>query len=192
MEELQRISTEELSREEASNLADQESSEIVTRNEFSELAPNSEDADEDWTLEKDYNLEEIEKGLVKCSSTSTCHLNACSIWKSNLGEECSACLVCQDSQFGGWLVGLMPSTELLSCIQMYCTASSEEKHLNNNTDARYETAITSIMPQNAELKQNNGGEWSCGMCTFLNPEKSKNVLHVIPKSQNYSASRNIR
>jgi hypothetical protein len=127
MEELQRVSLEELTCGlEGDRAQNRKALEENKNNDYSVVPETTssivEEDDEEWTLEKIFDQLEIEKGYVKCSSSRTCQLNACSLWVSNLGGKCHTCFGCQESQFGGWPKGLEPSDQLLVCIQKYCTA----------------------------------------------------------------------
>jgi hypothetical protein len=178
MEELQRISLEEL----ASGLEDKDTDDSQAlaenkNNESSVLLESkssvSEEADEEWTLEKVYDQIEIEGGLVKCSSSSACRLNACSLWISNLGDKCRTCLVCQESQFGGWPDGLQPTGGLLSCIQKHCSALSLKDSIVDSDIGTVKRDEKDIAVTQGDITEKKAGEWTCPTCTLVNLDSKK-------------------
>ena len=147
-------------------------------------AAGQESEDEEWTLAKVYKKDEMEKGLIKCSSSSSCHLNACCLWKSNLGEECSTCIDCQNEQFGGWPDGTEPAGELLECIRKHCSSVEstsveevsgveEETSAVQNSDTPRKGAVDLDASKQIAAPTEKKGEWACTSCTFLNPESKK-------------------
>jgi len=151
---------------------------------------NSSDDDEEWTLSRVCTLQEIRSpgGQLTCDADN-CARVACSIWKSNRGEEWKSCLDCQEADFNGWPEGLEPEDkEHMSCIKSMCSGkmdtcveNSGEKNEAKPQDAPVplDGTSTDIKTQVLTEKSDPGstrepsfspskGQWICSQCTFNN------------------------
>uniref|UniRef100_A0A7S2KDU5 RanBP2-type domain-containing protein n=1 Tax=Leptocylindrus danicus TaxID=163516 RepID=A0A7S2KDU5_9STRA len=93
------------------------------------LSSSDEESDDDGSAKNDgdeetWNLSRVlsptEMLKTNCQSED-CELQACSIWKSNSGEEWSTCLDCQSQDFGDWPKKKKPSDFEMGAIVKHCS-----------------------------------------------------------------------
>ncbi len=150
-------------------------------------AEEEDDDDETWNIAHIYTVDEI-----SAESPALCECNnvACTLWKSDKGQESKVCPSCQEEEFGGWPEGMAPKNE--SNAQPMSipnnpqdTRPEEDAPLKNKmpfpqSDETQEQCqnvavynnISSPLPQpTAHSKSRN--IWSCQVCTFHNTPKAK-------------------
>jgi len=84
--------------------------------------------DEVWSLSRVYTSSEIVQDGESCCSekcdSENCAAVACSVWKSNSGEEFKCCFDCQDEEFGGWPESFEPpDIDHLAIIMSNCRST---------------------------------------------------------------------
>jgi len=155
---------------------------------------DEEDDDGTWNLSHIYTIDEIESAPPALCNCNECTNIACTLWKSDKGEETNACLSCQEEDFGGWPEGLEPSDAAhKECIANSCTRPPETNELPQDTYAASSTAASTVVestvaespvaksPENDESvaktevnsTPTSSSEWPCSNCTFENKAKTK-------------------
>lgn len=157
---------------------------------------SDDDDDATWNLFATFTKEQITSNSSVTCESDGCGNVACSHWKSDKDEEMKVCLKCQDEEFDGWPSGLEPKDQSLrECIEQYCTKPKKVVDMieeSSSTDVEMKDAIVENdvsepekvvceakpeKPQDKSPSEKKSTpkkkEWECGVCTYLNPNRSK-------------------
>ncbi|MGA0889223.1 MAG: zinc finger Ran-binding domain-containing protein, partial [bacterium] len=160
--------------------------------------------DESWYLHRVIPSHEIQ--LTSCK-TDECKLCACSVWKSNKGEEWFCCLDCQNEDFGPWPDKMKPSKVELDFIEMNCTQAGVDSSsgLISNMEVFDEEKSAAVLVMGDKENQLNreslpvveltplkarkpSAQWNCKTCTFTNKASARKCAMCTTRKRASDAS----
>lgn len=169
-------------------------SDIVQKETGSSIVEVVEDEDDDatWNVDRVYTIDELNDKTPTLCNTDGCQNVACSLWKSDKGDESKVCLTCQNEEFDGWPEGIEPTNRShKQCIEKICTQPLSAWRIDRPQDTNIESepimvkspaketqktvevSTDIIEAESPTSRASTDHKWMCGTCTFENETKAR-------------------